>query len=126
MLDVAQVLCTAYECPKLQEQVQRAQKAGPDEYAEPKDKVSVETVEVSNDVFAGEGALAAYPRTSFPFRNLVLVSIINGNCSICKASKYPLTFPKMTAITSSCTHALRRNVSKVAAERERRRVVMEE
>jgi hypothetical protein len=67
-----------------------------------------------------------YPKTSFPFKNLVLDSMTKGSCNICNANKYPLTLPKMTAITSSCTQALRKNVRRVAVDRESRRVVIDE
>ena len=66
-----------------------------------------------------------FPRMSLPFRNRVRLSITNGNCAICIIRRYPLTFWKITAMTSSCTQAESKKVSSVAELRDNLNVDMD-
>jgi hypothetical protein len=67
-----------------------------------------------------------FPNTFLPLIHLVLANPTRGNCIICIAIKYPLSFLKIHHITSSCTQALRRNVTSVAVWRDSLKVLMEE
>lgn len=58
-----------------------------------------------------------FPSTVLPFINFVRLNVTSGICSNCIVNKYPLTFLNSTAIANSCTNALNKNVTNVAAFR---------
>ena len=64
------------------------------------------------------------PSTVLPFSSFVLESVTSGICSNCIVNKYPLTFLNRIAMHSSCTRAESKNVTNVAALRERWKVLM--
>lgn len=65
------------------------------------------------------------PKITRPFINFDLDKLTSGICTNCAQKRYPRTFLNITAMHISCTSALRRKVTKVAALRLRWKVEME-
>lgn len=65
-----------------------------------------------------------FPSTVLPFNSFVLLSVTNGICNSCMVNRYPLTFLNRIAMQSSCTSALSKKVTNVAAFRLRWNVEM--